>query len=86
MGWKEQKAIALLAIAILGTTLGSVPAYAQGEDTTYTVTVAAGDIDRQNTVISFPLPSTLSGGAYHLEGPSGRDCASGGRPDRVVCA
>jgi hypothetical protein len=75
MGWKEQKAIALLAIAILGTTLGSVPAYAQGEDTTYAVTVAAGDIDRQNTVVSFPLPSTLSGGAYHLEGPSGRTIA-----------
>lgn len=44
---------------------------AQPDAPTYEVTVAAGDFDRQNAVVSFPLPSVLPTTDYHLESPTG---------------
>lgn len=48
------------------------PAQAQTDPlSSYTVTVAAGDVNRNSTVVSFPLPTSPPTNAYHLETPSG---------------
>lgn len=57
--------------ALLIVFLGNVPLYAQNAYGRYEVTVGAGGFDRQNTVVSFPLPASLDAEAYHLETPSG---------------
>lgn len=52
--------------------LGSGVAQGQADERSYAVTVAAGGFDRQNTVVSFSLPASLSAEAYHLETSSGK--------------
>ncbi len=47
--------------------LGATPALGQESGSSYEVTVAAGDVDRRGTLVSFPLPSNLAGASYHLE-------------------
>lgn len=60
-----------LASLLVGLLLGSGSAGAQPSGSAYAVTVAAGDLDRRGTVVSFPLPAALSGDGYRLEGPDG---------------
>lgn len=64
-------AIVGLASLLVGLLVVSGPAGAQPSGSTYEVTVAAGDMDRRGTVVSFSLPSNLSGNAHHLEAPGG---------------
>jgi hypothetical protein len=58
-------------VALLGLLVGAGGASAQSSGATYEVTVAAGDLDRQETVVSFSLPSELPAPDYHLEAPDG---------------
>lgn len=56
---------------LAGGLLGAVPIFAQDSAAPYEVTVAAGDIDRQATLVSFPLPSNLPSDDYQLVEPDG---------------
>jgi len=67
----RDRAVALFTLLLGGALLGPTLASAQAPDAPYTVTVAAGDLDRRGTVVSFPLPSSLPAEDYHLEGPDG---------------
>jgi hypothetical protein len=58
-----------LPLIVAGLLLG--PVLAWGQEPGYDVTVAAGNLDRRGTVISFPLPAALPEDGYHLEGPDG---------------
>lgn len=60
-----------LASLLVGLLLGSGPAGAQPSGSAYEVTVAAGDLDRRGTVVSFALPSALPAVDHHLEAPDG---------------
>ncbi len=64
-------AVVGLASILVGLLLGAGPARAQSSGPAYEVTVAAGDLDRRGTVMSFALPAALPAAAYHLEGPDG---------------
>lgn len=58
--------------AVVDGGLGFGTVRAQERDlSAHTVTVAAGGVDRQATVVSFPVPTPPSAEAYHLEAPSG---------------
>ena len=57
--------------AVLVAGLCLLPVLACGQAPDYEVTVAAGDLDRRGTVVSFSLPSPRPHGAYHLESPGG---------------
>jgi hypothetical protein len=60
------------AVALLvGLLVGAEAASAQSTEATYEVTVAAGDLDRRGTVVSFALPAVLPATDYHLEAPDG---------------
>lgn len=60
-----------LGLVIFGLLLMSGIASAQDVDSSYEVTVAAGEIDRHGTVVSFPLPSNISGETFHLQAEGG---------------
>ena len=47
--------------------LGPGAAFAQDADVSYEVTVAAGDVERRQTLVSFSLPTNLPDSSYHLE-------------------
>lgn len=68
---RPQKQCVLLVLLAASVLLAPNLSSAQAPDPSYEVTVSAGDVDRRGTVVSFPLPSNLSGGDYYLEGPSG---------------
>ena len=58
-------------LLLLGGLLGASPAMGQQNASSYEVTVAAGDVDRRETLVSFALPSNLPDASYHLETSDG---------------
>jgi hypothetical protein len=71
--WEIQGVLVLLFLGAAAS--GPAGGTAQAQDrklSAHTVTVAAGDVDRRATVVSFPLPTTPNTAAYHLEAGTGR--------------
>jgi len=61
-----------LLLGIMGMGAGVDAAHAQERALdAYSVTVAAGGLDRRATVVSFAVPGTPGASRYHLEPPSG---------------
>lgn len=72
LGAEISEGFSVLLAGLLLVLSGLGAAKAQPDDlTAYTITVAAGNVDRHATVVSFPLPTSPTTGAYHLEAPSG---------------
>lgn len=64
MWWSRLASLTVFGVFCLWTA--PLDGIAQSSDPVYEVTVAAGELDRQSTLVSFPLPSNLPEGAYHL--------------------
>lgn len=56
---------------LLAFGLGEARAQTSSDLSAYSVTVAAAGLDRTASVVSFPVPTPSTTGAYHLEAPSG---------------
>ena len=65
-----RKASIIMIVIVLALSLGEFEAGATRKET-YLI-VAAGTLDRRNTIVSFPLPERLKGKLYGLRDESGR--------------